>query len=120
MADIPNIPGEMAKKIPPYQEFKKNPGKVIQYTGLILFIAYLSFNEYFRRDDCRESIAVIQQTLETEREMHKNTYSMLTERIKALEEGYLVKSRALNDVENKVGVEANPPIVNPQMEGGAK
>lgn len=120
MENIPNIPGKMAEKIPEYEDFQKDKKGVVQWIGLLLFIAYLAYNEYFRRDDCKESIAVIQQTLNTEREMHKNTYNMLTKRIQTLEEGYMVKSKALNTVSDKVGASSPDPIIDNLTEGGSQ
>lgn len=114
MSKIPNIHGDVVKKIPTLSEYRKSPNTAIQYVFMVAFLVYLTWNEWIRKDQCQERIETIQQTLKTEREMHTRTYNQLMSRIDKLENAIDIKNGVIKEIGTKVGVD------NTSQTGGSK
>lgn len=94
---LENIPEEVAKKIPDFEQYKASPVKVFQYIFMILFVIYLVYNEFLKRDDCGSRI----ETLETVITQKDQMIVQLNNRVGRLETALDIKNGVLNRVESK-------------------
>lgn len=94
--NLPNIPGEMAGKVPSYEQYEKNPRKVTNYIAILILISYMSWNEFIRRSDCDKRVEVLEKAIVEYKEQKDED----RKRITSLERAFDIQ-RGIVDVVNE-------------------
>lgn len=94
------IPDKMVDKVPTFEEYKKDKKSAVSYIFMICFFIYFFYNEFIKRDDCGEKIAVLNTTI-TQKDVMIN---QLNERVIKLENAIDVKNGVIKEVKEVVKV----------------
>lgn len=49
---IPEAAGKLAEKLPTSREWAKNGNSMATYSFMVIFVLYLGWNEFVRKDSC--------------------------------------------------------------------
>lgn len=93
-----NLPEEMAKKLPDYDKYQKNPKGVVSYVFMILFFGYFIYKEFMAKDDCGEKVAAYVSVILQKDEMIQS----LNKRVEKLETAFDTQNGVVERVKTTV------------------
>lgn len=110
MENTPNLPTkELTEKLPTMEQWKKYGSSAVTFSFMIIFVIYLLWVEFIRRDDCSSRIESFEKVI-----LQKDIMiEQLNTRVSRLENALDVKNGVIKNVEEKV-------TASPQEVGGSK
>lgn len=93
-----NLPEEMAKKIPSFDDYKKNQRAAVSYIFMLFFFGYFFYKEVMAKDDCGEKVAAFEKVILQKDEMIQS----LNKRVEKLETAFDTQKGVVEHVKNTV------------------
>lgn len=93
-----NLPEEVVKKIPTFEDFKKNQRAAVSYIFMLFFVGYFFYKEVMSKDDCGEKVAAFERVILQKDEMIQS----LNKRVEKLETAFDTQNGVVERVKTTV------------------